>query len=77
MSHIFRHIDSGKLYTIEHVVLDIRYLNSNGFAGIYAAPYKATGDLITHIKRDCELTGKPFNPEQFVKDNFEIYSELW
>lgn len=74
MAHIFKHKESDKLYTIEHLIVDLRFLNGGAFTGIYAYPYKWYGVTITHLKKDFN---KDFNPEKFVKDNFDIVGELW
>ena len=66
--NIYRNIDSKKLYTIERLVLDIKHLNRNAFAGIYATPYNWKGDVIHHNSKDegeCNT---------FVENNFKIVS---
>lgn len=72
MAHIFKHKETEKLYTIEHLKVDLRFLNGGAFTGIYAYPYKWDGEKITHLKKDGN-----FNPEKFVENNFEIVGELW
>ena len=57
-----------KLYTIDHLVLDIKHLNRNAFAGIYADPYNWKGEQIKFQNQnhdECKL---------FVKQNFEIFA---
>jgi hypothetical protein len=78
MAHIFKHTESDKLYTIEHLKVDLRFLNGGAFTGIYAIPYKWNGKVIEHTKQDFR-DGKiaEFNPEKFVADNFDIVGELW
>ena len=78
MAHIFKHKESDKLYTIEHLKVDLRFLNGGAFTGIYATPYKWEGKTISHTKQDYR-DGKieEFNPEKFVGDNFDIVGELW
>ena len=48
MAHIFKHKESDKLYTIEYLKKDIRFLNGGANEGIYATPYKWEGKSITH-----------------------------
>ena len=66
--NIYRHKESKKLYTIDHLILDIRHLNGNSFAGIYADPYNWKGEQVkfqNKNKEECKL---------FVEQNFEIVS---
>jgi len=66
--NIYRNINNKQLYTIERLVLDIKHLNRNAFAGIYAEPYKWEGDLIHYKSKDegeCNT---------FVENNFKIVS---
>lgn len=77
MAHIFKHIETDKLYTIEHLREDIRFLNSGAFEGIYAKPYKWKGESIIHTRQ--QLIDKKiqyFNPEKFISDNFAIVGEF-
>lgn len=78
MAHIFKHKESNKLYTIEYLKKDIRFLNGGAFEGIYATPYKWEGKSITHTRQQLrDMKIEWFNPEKFVADNFEIVGELW
>lgn len=78
MAHIFQHKKSGKLYTIEHFLVDIHFTNNGGRTGIYATPYKWNGEVITHTKGEALMGGGcSFNPKKFVADNFDIVGELW
>lgn len=64
--NIYRHKENKKLYTIEHLILDIRHLNRNAFAGVYADPYKWKGEYIVFQNKNqdkCNI---------FVERNFEI-----
>ena len=64
--NIYRHKENKKLYTIEHLILDIRHLNRNAFAGIYASPYNWKGEQTIYQNQNqaaCKL---------FVEQNFEI-----
>jgi hypothetical protein len=70
--NLYRNKQNGKLYTIEHLVNDIKHLNCNAFSGIYARPYHWNGETIEHTLGESS----PFNPKQFVKDNFEFVAEL-
>lgn len=78
MAHIFKHKTNEKLYTLDHLVLDHRHLNGGGFCGIYAIPYRHVGESMKHTRqqaRDGDI--KCFDPEGYVKENFEIVGELW
>lgn len=44
--NIYRYKENKKLYTIDHLILDIGHLNRNAFAGIYADPYNWKGEQI-------------------------------
>lgn len=76
--NIFRHNENGMLYTIEHVVNDIHFLNGNAHAGIYASPYKhgkyPVGDFkdtITHTLGNFRMGIQTYyDPEKFVRDTF-------
>lgn len=64
--NIYRNKENKKLYIIEHLILDIRFLNRNAFAGIYANPYnwKSKGIIFRNQNHDeCKL---------FVEENFEV-----
>lgn len=74
--NIYRHKENKKLYTIEYLVHDIYHLNANGFSGIYASPYKWAGEIIVYNRENQFANQNPFNPEKFVKDNFEVVAEL-
>lgn len=77
MKHIFKNKKDGKLYTIEYLKIDLRFLNGNAFKGIHATPYKWKGKTISYTKQDYK-DGKinEFNPEKFVDDNFTIICEF-
>ncbi len=78
MAHIFKHKWSDKLYTIEHLKVDLRFLNGGAFTGIYATPYKWDGEIISHTRQDySDGKIKEFNPEKFVSDNFDIVEDQW
>ena len=66
---IFRHNDTGKCYTIEHLVYDYKHLNNNAFAGIYAYPYLHKGQVITFISNDY------IGCRHFVLNNFKPISK--
>lgn len=72
--NLYRHKENGKLYTIEHLILDIKHLNCNGFSGIYATPYKWNGDRITYTQ---DNNPQNFNPGEFVIENFDKVGELF
>jgi hypothetical protein len=68
--NIYRHKLNGKLYTIEHMIVDIKHTNRNVFAGIYAYPYNWKGEEIIYQNQnndDCNL---------FVEQNFEAVSHI-
>ncbi len=73
--NLYRYKENGRLYTVEHLILDIHHLNRNGFAGIYATPYKWEGDVIRYTK-EGRAYGESFEPEKFFKENFELVAEL-
>ena len=53
---IYRNKNNELLYTIEHLILDLRFLNNNSNAGIYCYPYINTGEKIVFKSRsilDC------------------------
>lgn len=77
MKYIFKNKKDGKLYTIEYLKIDLRFLNGNAFKGIYATPYKWKGKTISYTKQDHK-DGKinEFNPEKFVDDNFITICEF-
>jgi hypothetical protein len=64
--NIYRHRKNKRLYTIDHLVLDMKHLNGNAFAGIYAEPYTWIGDTIKYLNGDHEKC------ELFVEQNFEV-----
>lgn len=66
--NIYRNKENKKLYTIEHLILDTRYLNRNAFAGIYAEPYKWNGEKIIFQNKNHKYC------MDFVENNFEIVS---
>lgn len=63
---IFRNISDKKLYTIDHLILDIKHLNNNADAGVYARPYKWKGEDITYKSKDKDKCNK-FILENFIK----------
>lgn len=66
---IFRNKKDQKLYILSKLVLDIWHTNNNGFAGIYANPYKWQGKRIVFHSRDAK------EQETFIDDNFEVVAE--
>lgn len=77
MAHIFKHKETGNLYKLSHLIKDLRFLNGGGFEGIYASPINE-GEQITHTRDDCRRKRTvSFDPDKFVKDNFEIVREIW
>jgi len=64
--NIYRHKENKKLYTIDHLILDIHFLNCNEHAGIYASPYNWRGEQIKFQNKNHEKC------KFFVKCNFEI-----
>ena len=73
--NLYRNKDNGFLYIIEHLIYDIRFMNCNAFAGIYARPYKWKGQTIRYTINNKPFD-EPFNPLKFVEDNFEKVTEL-
>ena len=68
--HIYRNKENKKLYSIEHLILDIKFTNANSNAGIYASPYNHTGERI-------EFKNKNENQcKKYVNDNFEIVAQV-
>lgn len=66
---IYRNKENKNLYTITHLVLDIKHLNNNEYAGVYADPYTWKGEqVIFHSKKWDECIS-------FIRDNFEVVSE--
>lgn len=66
---IFRHKKTNILYTIEHIVLDIKHTNNNENAGMYCKPYKSSGNIIHFKSKDKD---KCYN---FVEENFYKIAE--
>lgn len=66
--NIYRNIDNGKLYTINHLIKDIKHLNNNEFAGIYATPYNHNNEEIIFKSKDVDLCNS------FVSKNFNLVS---
>jgi hypothetical protein len=64
--NIYRNKENKKLYIIEHLILDIKHLNRNAFAGIYAQPYNWKGEQINLQSKNQEEC------RSFVEQNFEI-----
>ena len=67
---IYRNLENKKLYIIDRLILDIKKLNKNADAGIYAKPYKWQGETIVYKSKDedkCKI---------FVKQNFLVVAEL-
>ena len=78
MAHVFKHKQSGLLYTLSHLVKDIRFLNGGAFEGIYAKPFRHKGPYYAHTRQMQRYKEIPFfNPKKFVEENFEIVAELW
>lgn len=67
---IYRHKENKKLYTIEHLIYDIRFANCNAFAGVYADCYKHNGEnFYFQSKNHKECT-------EFIEKTFEKVSEV-
>lgn len=66
--NIYRHKENKKLYTIDHLIMDIKHLNGNAFAGIYANPYNWNGEQIVFKNKNQEQC------KLFIKQNFDIVS---
>lgn len=66
--NIYRNKINNNLYTIEHLILDIKHLNRNAHAGIYAKPYLHKGEVIKYNSKSKELC------EKFVNNNFILIS---
>lgn len=64
--NIYRNKENEKLYTIDHLILDIKHLNRNEFSGIYATPYNWVGELIYFKNKNHEKC------LSFVEQNFEV-----
>jgi len=67
---LYRNNQNSKLYTIEHLILDIKFTNRNENTGIYAYPFNFNGDVIKFLNRDHNKCN------QFVVDNFTQVCEL-
>lgn len=84
MPFIYRHRQNGKLYTIEQILVDIRFTNGNEFAGVYAHPYKWETknndpfhtDVIFHKTQGLLKEVKEAEGRKWVDDNFERVAEL-
>lgn len=73
--NLYRYRENGKLYTLEFIIKDIRYMNCGAFEGIYAHPYKFKGEVIKHL-RGYSDSDEVYDPANFILDNFEFVSEL-
>lgn len=80
--HIYRHKVNRQLYTIEHLLRDIKHTNNNIRRGIYAFPYGQQGSRICYTfesqcnQNQIDYTNELFDPLKFVEDHFEIVAEL-
>ena len=66
---IFRHKENKLLYTVEHVIHDLKHLNNNGFAGIHPHPYRHAVGVDNFYSKDHAKCYK------FVSDTFDLVSE--
>lgn len=66
---IYRNKADGQLYTIEHLIKDIKFLNRNANSGIYATPYKHSGKELVFKSKDKDEC------EKYVEDNFELIAK--
>jgi hypothetical protein len=65
---IFRSRANNRLYIIHELIHDVRFLNRNAFAGIYAIPYKWKGEQISVIGKTDDWY------HCFIADNFNAVS---
>lgn len=79
MANIYKHKENGKLYTIEQLVVDMKFADCGSRTGIYAYPYRWDGESIEYTKGQHirNSTIHEYNPKKFVSDNFEIAGEIW
>jgi len=68
--NIYKNKENKKLYTIEHLIKDIKFLNNNSFTGIYAEPYNFKGETIKFLNKNHDVC------KLFVDDNFEIVGNI-
>ena len=61
---IYRHKVNKQLYTISHLIRDIRYTNNNANAGIYATPYCHNEESIIFHNKNTDVC------MEFVSSNF-------
>lgn len=67
--NIYRNKQNQKLYIIDHLIRDIRYLNNNEFAGIYAIPFKWKGEQIVFKSRNISKCN------EFVSGTFNLVAQ--
>lgn len=70
MANLYRNKGNGRLYVLAHLVLDIRRLNGNAFAGVKVFGYNHSVRAVT------DGTNAKTKPTEFVENNFEKAYEL-
>lgn len=63
---IFRNKDNKKLYTIEHLLVDIKFANCGGHCGFYAYPFGHSGDIIKSTKDKPDANHNNFVESKFI-----------
>jgi len=67
--NIYRYKQTKALYTLEHLMVDIRFADCGARVGIYACPVHK-GDVISHLRKN-----KDYNPDEFISQ-FELAYEI-
>jgi len=75
--NLYRNKENGMLYTLEHLVHDIKHLNGNAFRGIYPKVYCNHVELTPYTFENCQNNDEAYEPEKYIKDNFEIIAEIY
>jgi len=63
---IFQNNTDKKTYTIEHLILDMKFANCNENAGLFIRPYLRKGETI-HLKSKDVAFCKTFVVNNFIK----------
>lgn len=73
---IYRNKNNKLLYTLYHLVRNIRFADNGESCGIYAEPYNHNSETLIHTKSSAYFSCIEFNIEKYISNNFEIVTEL-
>jgi len=74
--NLYRNKKNNQLYVLEHLIYDMKHLNRNAFRGIYPMSYKHHNHLEAYIYEECDDKDEEYDPEKYIKNNFEKVSEI-